>query len=255
MLTTQIFGALAGAVFVITCSVVGGRLLWLAWKTRELPELCIGAGLLSVVGLGFPLIVASGMGPRAVVELSLPLLAIGLGFVALGTVCLYAFTWRVFRPRNPWAKRIVVGAALGLVVVVVGSVRAFTLARPEQLSMDTGLDWLVWTRVAILGAYLWTGIESYNHYRMARRRLSLGLAEPVVTNRLLLWSLTGGIEVAINAVDLVLQLRGVNLMVDPRAMAVTAIGGVMASAMMYLTFLPPKAYLGWVRGRYAHGTT
>ena len=84
---------------------------------------------------------------------------------------------------------------------------------------------------------------------MARRRLALGLSEPVVVNRLLLWGLTGALEALINLVDLVLHLNGLSPMSDGRAMAVTAIGGVIASALMYLTFLPPAAYRGWVERR------
>jgi hypothetical protein len=204
-----------------------------------------------VVGIGFPLLVASGIGPKPVAELSMPLLAGGLFFVALGTLGLYAFTWRAFRPRTAWAQGIVAVVAIGLAVVVVGTVRAFSQAPAEQLSMETGTGWMMWTRVFILGAYLWTAIESLQQYGMARKRLKLGLSEPVVTNRLLLWSLTGATEVAINAVDLALHMSGVNLMVDPRAMAVTATGGVVASVMMYLTFLPPRSYVEWLQSQHA----
>jgi len=62
----EIVGSAAAGAFVLTCSVVGLRLLWLARRTRELPELCIGAGLFSVAAVGFPLLIASGVAVTAI---------------------------------------------------------------------------------------------------------------------------------------------------------------------------------------------
>jgi hypothetical protein len=249
MQIAELIVGLGAALFVLTCTVVGVRLLWLAYRTREIPELCIGAGLVCVAGVGTPLCIASGIGPDPVSSLNLPLAAAGLIAVFGGTLCLYAFTWRVFRADAAWAKALVCVAGVAFAIVIAGSLRAFVQAPQDAPSYEAASGWLACIRIAIVGAYLWTGTESWLQYRMARRRLGLGLADPVATNRLLLWSLIGAVEVCINGVDLVLHLHGLSPMLDPRAMAVTASGGVIASAMMYLTFLPPRGYLRWVRGR------
>jgi len=249
MQIAELIVGLGAALFILTCTVVGGRLLWLARRTREIPELCIGGGLVCVAGVGTPLLLASGIGPGPVSSLNLPLVAAGLVAVLGGTLCLYAFTWRVFRADAAWAKALVILAGVAFAVIVAGSLHAFLRAPQDALSFEAASGWLAGVRIAVLGAYLWTGIESWLQYRMARRRLGLGLADPVATNRLLLWSLIGAVEVCINGADLILHLHGLSPVMDARAMAVTATGGVIASAMMYLTFLPPRAYLRWVRGR------
>jgi hypothetical protein len=249
MQTSELIVGLGAALFVLTCTVVGGRLLWLAYRTREIPEFCIGAGLVCVAGIGAPLCLASGFGPNPVSSLNLPLAAAGVTAILVGTLCLLAFTWRVFRADAAWAKALVLLAGVAFAIIVAGTLRALLRAPQEALSSEVASGWMAGVRLAFVGAYLWTGIESWLQYRMARRRLGLGLADPVATNRLLLWSLIGAVEACLNGVDLVLHLRGLNPVVDPRAMAVTATGGVIASAMMYLTFLPPRAYLRWVRDR------
>jgi len=249
MSSTEIIGASAAGLFILTCGVVGGRLLWLSWRTRQLPELCIGLGLFSVVAIGFPVMVASGVGVHPVARVNLPVLAIGLLALLVGTTCLYAFTWRVFRRNSAWAAAVVALACAGFAVVAVGIVSSIRSAPPEMSSFEAARDWMAGIRVAILGSYLWAAIESALEYRMARRRLALGLSDPVVVNRLLLWCLTGCLEVLINAVDLTLHMLGLSPVSHAGAMSVTATGGLVASAMMYLTFLPPSRYLDWVQRR------
>jgi hypothetical protein len=72
----------------------------------------------------------------------------------------------------------------------------------------------------------------------------------MVVNRLLLWSMIGITECLINVVDLALHIQGLSPISDVRAIAVTASGGLLASVMMYLTFLPPASYRRWIVARH-----
>jgi hypothetical protein len=103
MQTAGIAVGICAGLFILTCGVVGGRLLWLASRTRELPEFCIGAGLFTVAVVAFPLLGVSGLGAKTVSEVNLPVMTAGLVALLFAITNLYAFTWRVFRPTE-WSS-------------------------------------------------------------------------------------------------------------------------------------------------------
>jgi len=99
------------------------RLLWLARRTRQLPEFLIGTALVGTNFLFFPMAGASGMVRIAVGEVHLGLFAAAMLVLWLGVSCLIAFTWRTFRPNERWAKVLVLllsGLLLGLVGGLAG---------------------------------------------------------------------------------------------------------------------------------------
>ena len=54
--------------------------------------------------------------------------------------------------------------------------------------------------VAVLGLYyVWTAFEGFRYYGMMKKRMALGLADAVVTNRFLLWALCGLVSLTWNA--------------------------------------------------------
>ena len=104
-------------------------------------------------------------------------------------------------------------------------------------------------RVPFLAALGWSALEALREYGMARRRLALGLGDPVVANRFLLWCLSGASQAAIHAMSLSLHVRGVGMLADPLGLFVVATGLLLAAAMMWLVFLPPAAYRRFVEDR------
>ena len=42
--------------------------------------------------------------------------------------------------------------------------------------------------VGYSSCFLWSAIEGFVHHRNARKRMALGLADPVVTNRFFVWA-------------------------------------------------------------------
>jgi hypothetical protein len=93
------------------------------------------------------------------------------------------------------------------------------------------------------------GAEGFVQYFKTRRRLKLGLCEPVVCNRFLLWGLAGSLwvilEVVVTASDLVYaftgqwsELLGVGI----------ALFDVAPMAIVWFVFFPPEFYCRWVEG-------
>lgn len=222
---------------------VGGRLLWLARRTRGAPELCIGLAFYLNAVFGHPLMAGSGWGGTRVAEVNLPVFAVGSLFVALGISFLYGFTWRVFRPREVWARWAIALACLLLVAQAVGMIHGLASAGPDANPHEVTAGWAT-VQHALVGLCLgWTGLESLLFYLQMRRRLAFGLADPVVANRFLLWAIFGFTMFLVLVVNGAYHVAGVTTLNDPVCQLVTVLGALVASAAMYLAFLPPAAYL------------
>jgi hypothetical protein len=242
--------ALAGVcllLFVAVSTWVGVRMLLLARRTRGRPELLIGLGMTLIGAVGFPAGLFSGFG-GPVGGLVLPLWLLSTLVNQAGIVAVYLFTQQVFRPREPWAKGIVAAAAAVLLASLVGSLRAFATADPETLSQVAARRWLFIGLIGYSGCFLWGAVEGGMQYAMARRRLALGLADPAVVNRFLLWAVFGVGAAGINAASAIGTLMAADPTRSPSVLVPMGVLGAISCAAMYLAFLPPSWYLGWLRG-------
>ena len=104
-----------------------------------------------------------------------------------------------------------------------------------------------WIEYAAIWTYpLWTMVESYRYYALMRRRQALGLADPMVTNRFLLWgsaSLGTALATWTSSIGFFLPQRpDVIAAWEPLLQTATATFGVATVALFYLTFFPPSWY-------------
>lgn len=228
---------------------VGGRLLLLGARNRQLPELSIGICFYATAAVGYPLMLGSGWGGTRVGQVNPWLLGPGCLAVAAGMTFLYVFTWRVFRRDSAGARACVVAAAALLSLQALGTVGAVLRAPAEASPYAVTRHWSA-LQLAVVGIGLaWTGLESLRYHRVLRRRLALGLVDPVVANRVLLWAIFGLSTTAIVAVNAVIHFGGVASLEHPASQLATALGGLVAGGAMYLAFLPPVAYRRWVERR------
>jgi predicted membrane chloride channel (bestrophin family) len=109
--------------------------------------------------------------------------------------------------------------------------------------------WLLLCYAGYVGCFLWSAAEALHRHHLARRRLALGLAEPVVVDRLLLWGIFGLAATGIVGANALGVLLGENLSTSPIVLLPMAVLGLAASAAVYLAFLPPAAYLRWIEAR------
>jgi hypothetical protein len=174
---------------------------------------------------------ASRAAPMAWVGFSLLLLATGFGF---------AFTYTVFRRGERWALAIV---GYGTLLALWGTWHQLGGLTLQPDLSGPRAEFLT-GRVACFG---WGTFEGFRAYKMARRRLALGLADPVVVNRLFLFGCWFGLmglmpitffvsRWAFRASELEWALQ-----IPPKLVA-----SGMAVALV-LTFFPPRRYLNWVR--------
>jgi len=208
--------------------VVSIRLLRLASRTHELPELVLGASVLLAIGLGFPLLVASAASASVGLRIA-GALSVDVGFLLVAT-----FTWRVFRPAAPWAAALVASLALGFLVQLA-------LAGPFDEAAG------VIQMLLAVAVYGWTALEASIHAGMQRRRISLGIGDPIVANRLWLWAIMGGTSLFAALVNALTILGGIMPLENPAVMIVTTTSGLVQATTLLLALAPPTAYLDWLK--------
>ncbi|MGH0032778.1 MAG: hypothetical protein ACQGVC_23540 [Myxococcota bacterium] len=114
------------------------------------------------------------------------------------------------------------------------------------------------------GSFVWVASESWRYWGAQRKRLRIGLADPVVANRFALWGAWSSATAALAFSDLAARVAYVwstgetTVVIVEKAMpiivvtvAITAIVGAVAAASLWLTFFPTRRYLGWIEARHA----
>ncbi|MEM9174270.1 MAG: hypothetical protein AAGC67_03480 [Myxococcota bacterium] len=232
------------------------RLLVLAARTRQAPEVWGGLYFLGT-SIGIPLRVLGHALAPTDPGMALTCNAVGHVFFAAAVCALTMFTWRVFRPDAAWAR----GLALGLLAsIVAATVHLFTTG---TVSAERSIGMLA-TNATRLAPLLWAFAESLRYRRAMRRRAALGLADPIVTNRFLLWTLWTGALAALPAMTLSLRVLkhvgealglyvGEDLSQEPLVVlavrVVFLLTAPIGAVALSLSFFPPERYLAAVRAR------
>src|SRR5262245_16801172 len=230
----QALAAAAIGLLVAVSILVGVRLLLLHRRSGAVPELLLGGMLLLSVGVGYPLLIAAD---RAGPDRVRPLFVVSTLAVNVGFALLFAFTWRVFRAADAWARALAGAGVLGLLANAGWRcVDAMTLAEVRIGSEVVGQSILQPTPV--MAAYLWTAWESLRYHGLMRRRVRLGLADAVVSDRFLLWGLMAlcvAAGVLLNTVALALH---VEVLESPWILLGSSTTGLAQAVLLVLAFLP-----------------
>ncbi len=236
------------ALFLLIGGGVGFRLIGLWRRTRQLPELSLGGGLL-VVTLSMPLtalgrVPAFAMEPSGRILFTLGLLAIGTGVGAI-----VFFHYWVFRRQSSWGR--VFFAAICL--LLAGSLGFMAWCNATGDGVDAIKTTMRPGTLTLLGTialcFAWGAAESLGYRRALLRQQALGLGDPVVANRFLLWGAAGATSTLLVSVIALCAVRGMTIMREPLPLAAMAACGTAMSAAWALTFFAPPWYLAFVRER------
>ena len=103
----QLFGLFAVTAYCIVSLIVGARLLRLARRTRELPEVLFGAAFLFGGMIGYPASVASRILAAGAPTPARVMIVLSLIGLAASSVCLLLTWWRIYHPTRRWAPWVV----------------------------------------------------------------------------------------------------------------------------------------------------
>ena len=241
----EMFALGATLAFILAGAIVGGRLILTARRSGELAGLYLGLALFSIGGLAYPLLIA---GDGADSESKRALAALGSLLICFGWCNLWLFTWTTFHRDGAWARALSLVAIGATVFFTAWRVLRLLLGDPATLRAPS-VDG-IGSQFLALCLYVWTAVESFRYYAMLRRRARLGLADPAVVNRFLLWGVMG----IFSFVSLVVPFAGAfhqtaDFVTVSRL--VTGFAGTVCAVVLYLAFMPPRSYLDWIRRRAA----
>lgn len=239
----EAIGAVGVVAYAVVSLGVGVRLLALWRRTRQLPELAIGAGFFVGVLFGYvpenlALSTELVAGPARAWVLGVAQVAIRIAALAI-----LVFTWRVFRPREAWAAGLV--ALVGL--VLVGSWIVFPSSEALAHTPSERAASLSFSLSRSL-CLVWGAAESALYWRAGVRRLRLGIADALVTDRFRLWSVALLASALIMASTLIARLVGVDATAAGWLLGESVVG-LVAAAATWLTFFPTPAHRRRVQAR------
>jgi len=170
--------------------------------------------------------------------------------LALGTLALAFFVHVVFRAGPGWGTWMVVGSA-GL---MFGGI---------AVSAAEG-DWSGWSFVDGLGVWLdwlgrmippvWLGAEAFAHYMKAARRVNVGLCDPLVANRFLIWGIFGCMQVVTMFVEIPMYIAYETLGATPAWIdAAEGLAELASIGLIWLASFPPASYRNWITGSAVRG--
>jgi hypothetical protein len=202
--------------FVLVSLVIGVRLLLLWRRTRKLPELVIG-----------------------------------LSFLCEGVLTNVFNVAEKFSGRLP--ERCLGPIHIGVVVACVVAMAAYSVDCAFPHDGVYGPRNLWWWWMAILfraGAHGWMGLEAFLYHRLMRRRLRLGLADPVVADRMWLWSVAGtAIAILWLGAGVARTVGGAAGLQHPLTLQFIAVLGLLSAITNWLVFVPPRAYVRRIERR------
>jgi hypothetical protein len=227
---------LAGIIYLLA----GARLVLLGIRTGEIPERFLGTSFI-MIGVSGVLYAFAELETFSAFQTPM-YFAARVAYLP-GSVLVAAFTARVFRPDEHWARWFV----WSIVVLGAAGVGGSVLLRGdwEGFSLSNGWFWFEWVGYTL--PFCWAALEAFPQYLQARRRVRVGLCEPSVCNRMFLWSLFGATQF-VSCVFVLGQYAAYEREnVFSSTWDILYSGASLAAlVVMWIAFFPPSFYVRWV---------
>jgi hypothetical protein len=244
-LFAEVVMRVAMLLFVVLNAITGIRLLLLAARTRELPELALGIGHLLGGSLGWALVMFGSMlmqlhAPQA----GLAVMIAGLFCLNFATVAVGFFSWRVFNPGSR-----LFAALFGSFVAILAVDFVHNGLMAHEFAPPTNTFWYWPGCLGRAGTWMWMSLVTFRYYRKLRLRLPLGLADPVTANRMFLFFLAASFVVLFAVVVSGASLLDVWSHHPMLVNSLSSFLGIPSAVCSTLAFVPPRRYTDWIARR------
>lgn len=233
----EFVAAIGGLSFILASLIVGARLIARSLQTRKLPEFLMGAGLFLMGGVGYPLMIAGQLDTGLSDTARAALVAANMLCTVVGHGCLAVFTQRVFRHDSRPAQM-----AVGILIACLAGGFVYQGVIRDFLIVANGDPLLMPFQFIGIVNLLWAAVESALYYQQMKRRMRIGLAEPLLVDRFRLWALAIGCAAVTAGVAVAFQLAGVNIAVSALGASVIAPLGLTTATALWFAFWPPQRY-------------
>jgi hypothetical protein len=243
--------------------VIGLRLFRLARRgSRFGPEFWLAVYFVfaAFLGAGLNISVYAGLADPSLAlsrEHGALVLAASCATYAVGTLGLYVFVWLTFRRESAGARAAVVVGSL----LVFGAACAQGLTEGFAVKVFPGVAYWVFY-VARVAPYYWLAVEALRYFTLARRRVRLGLSEPLVANRFLLlglwavaWAAMGFSDIVARSIYWAVAGPSAEIRIDTAGpiilttIAITSALNALAAVTLALSFFPTRAYRRFIESR------
>jgi hypothetical protein len=170
--------------------------------------------------------------------------ASALGMYAIAVVALLLFTRTVFRHSEAWPSVLI---ALCTVALISGLAGLFAAGSWDGGGPDDLAYWLYFLGYSV--ACAWVAGEAGMATASARKRHRIGLCDPIVANRFLLWFGFGSLQLL--SCLILFFADSDEAAGDAMSRSLDALLGVTELAsigVVWLAFFAPPAYRRWVSG-------
>jgi len=232
--------------FVLSCvisAVLGGRLVKAGLRTRTAPELAYGASLL-LAGTGgvVRLVVHGFLGAGAEYHGWIVFAA------CLRLLTLMALTWgihSIFRTQDAWSLLLV-----GVFWLLGAAGLGIVWSAPGGLA-EAGLVYTLGDATNGL-AVIWGCAESFGYHAKMKRRLVLGLADPLTVLQFQMWGIGFFFAVLASATLFAGTVTlGAAITTEPALMVAVQLFMLGTAVVTWAAFYPPEFLRARVRGRTA----
>jgi hypothetical protein len=249
-----LLAALAQVVSIGSAFWLGGGLIRRGLRERRRPELLLGAHLFLALGVGSLLLTVvsaasyqdTGLGPATLTAMAV----VGNSIVIFGLMAALWFNYDVFHGGKSagrllaWTCTVLMWAGFAWLALKGG------LSGPDPF----GRVYLPFGFAMVL-ADLWVAADALRFRAQLVKRLALGLAEPIVVERLALWGY--GALARIGLVAMAPIVSALHVSAERRvelAPALYMLSGflILTTCVAYwLMLAPTEGYRRWVERRYA----
>ena len=221
---------------------VGVRLLAQWGRTRQLPELLLGLGVLGIGPVGFGLLMIAAAAGAA--EPQAPSFIAGLSSLAVGggASSKAIFNWKIYHPHSRAVGGLSFAAITLLAVAIMGD--AMTTGFAPAAWMQPG--WMLVRQVVQVSVLLWGAGEALLWWMRMRRRVHVGLGDPMVASRFLLWAIGAGMAGTGSLVGMIVGLATGQAMNElPELTLLMSLFGMVSAVALWLAFATPE----WFKAR------
>ena len=184
--------------------------------------------------------VFSGVGATPAGEVNHGLFAFAIVSLGAGISAFLSFTLMTFRPSSIPAWCVAILSIAFLALAVFGQIGALASAPRDLPSAEAIASWGTLLGLLVIFCFGWLGVEGIVEWRRSKRRLAIGLGDPVVSSRLFYWGVFGLSTCSFTVLSVVMSVLSPASSYGAPGQVLNVVMGLLGSASVLMAFFPSR---------------